>query len=568
MSLGPIVARWQETMAVAARASLPAHIPAVFAQAARTRPDEVLLDFFETGERLTCGELERCADRLARSLRAQGLRPGMHVAVMLPNGPHWHITWLAVLKVGAAVVPVNPSYTPRELAYVLGDSDAAAWVVPAERLADARALAPWPEALRPAWIIEAGVADARQPRPALLEEDSTWARWVREGAAHPPLPDGEGPTIESIANIQYTSGTTGFPKGCLLTHGYWLHLAHMACLMHPRPMKRFFTAQPFFYMDPFWQLLMTLRSGGTLFAARKISATKFLGWLADLEIEWAQIPELALKAMDGVTPGRLKLVQSFTFGWSAESRIAFEARTGAIARESFGMTEIGLGLAMPPAYPAALRPTSVGIPAARREARIVDEAGRPVGAGVTGELQIRGEHLFKGYYRKPEANAAAFVDGWFRTGDAFTRDEEGFYRLVGRFKDMIRRSNENIAAREVEAVVRALPEVLDCAALPVPDPERKEEVKIAIQLRPELLAAGVSPAEVLSPERLLAHCRGELAPFKVPRYVQYVESFPRTSSNKIAKHVMMAAGDPFEGCFDRVSNRWLATPSPAADTGS
>lgn len=564
-----IVAQWRDAMARAAQAPLPAHIPAVFAEAARTRPDEALLDFFETGERLTCGELERTADQLARSLWAQGLRPGMHVAVMLPNGPHWHATWLAVLKIGAAVVPVNPSYTPRELAYVLGDSDAVAWIVPAERLDEARALAPWPGSLRRAWVIEAGCVAAKDAAHApLREESSTWARWTREGAALPPLPDEARPTLQSIANIQYTSGTTGFPKGCLLTHGYWLHLAHMACLMHPRPMKRFFTAQPFFYMDPFWQLLMTLRSGGTLFAARKISATKFLGWLADLGIEWAQIPELALKAMDSVPPGRLKLVQSFTFGWSGESRIAFEARTGAVARESFGMTEIGLGLAMPPGYPAALRPTSVGVAAARREARIVDDAGRPVGAGVTGELQIRGEHLFQGYYGKPEANAAAFVDGWFRTGDAFVRDEEGFYRLVGRFKDMIRRSSENIAAREVEAVVRALPEVLDCAALPVPDPERKEEVKIAIQIRPELLAAGAAPAEVLSPERLLAHCRGELAPFKVPRYVQYVEGFPRTSSNKIAKHVMMAAGDPFAGCFDRVANRWLATPSPAAGTGS
>jgi acyl-CoA synthetase (AMP-forming)/AMP-acid ligase II len=219
------------------------------------------------------------------------------------------------------------------------------------------------------------------------------------------------------------------------------------------------------------------------------------------------------------------------------------------------MPEIGLGLTMPQGYPSAAKPVSVGLAALRRQARIVDGAGQPVGPGVAGELQIRGEHLFKGYYNKAEANATAFDGPWFRTGDAFVRDADGFYRIVGRFKDMIRRSNENIAAREVEAVVRELAEVFDCAAVAVPDPVRQEEVKIMIQLQAELLASGRAAAEILPIERLFAHCRSGLAPFKVPRYVQFVREFPRTSSNKIAKHLI--AKEAQAQVFDRVGGTWL-----------
>jgi len=478
---------------------------------------------------------------------------GMHVAVMLPNGLQWHVTWLAVLKLGAAVVPVNPTYTVRELEYVLADAQVSAWVLGTERVEVLDQLAQWPATLQRdrVWSVA--------PR---LGQPSSWQALL-EGTPHGSESsfDAAELGLETLANIQYTSGTTGFPKGCLLTHGYWLTLAQGACLMHPlptvgqAPLRRFFTAQPFFYMDPFWQLLMTALSGGTLIAAHKISATKFLGWLAEHRIEWAQLPELAMKSLHTVQGHQLDLRQVFTFGWSAESRLAFEQRFQVPAVESFGMTEIGLGLTMPQGYLSAAKPVSVGMPALRREARVVDEAGRPLGPGIAGELQIRGEHMFEGYFNKPDANAAAFDGPWFRTGDMFVRDEDGFYRIVGRFKDMIRRSSENIAAREVEAVVRELDEVFDCAAVAVPDPIRVEEVKIMVQIKVELLHAGQNPREVLPVERLLAHCKSGLAPFKVPRYVQFVDVFPRTASNKIAKHLIKH--DKQGQVFDRIDGTWL-----------
>lgn len=550
-----LLQQWQQRLQHAAGQPLPANIPQLFSQAAASQPDRVLMDLFEDGQRLTYAEFDALSNQLATSLQAAGVQAGMHVAVMLPNGLQWHLTWLAVLKLGAAVVPVNPSYTVREVEYVLTDAQVSAWVLGTERVELLKQITDWPASLarQRIWVTA-----------NRLGEDSSWQRLLNASpAGSHPAPAVPQPGLDTLANIQYTSGTTGFPKGCLLTHGYWLNLAQAACLMHPEPapgqvqMQRFFTAQPFFYMDPFWQLLMTAMCCGTLVAARKISATRFLGWLADHQIDWAQLPELALKSIDSVQGRTLALREVFTFGWSAESRQTFVQRFQVPAVESFGMTEIGLGLVMPNNYPTAAKPTSVGLAGLRRQARIVDDAGQPVGPGVTGELQIRGDHLFKGYFNKPLANAEVFDGDWFRTGDAFVQDKDGFYRIVGRFKDMIRRSNENIAAREVEAVVRELGAVLDCAAVPVPDPVRKEEVKIMVQVRPELLTDGKTPREVLPVDQLLTHCQGALAPFKVPRYVQFVTDFPRTSSNKIIKHQLInTSGSPLSPSFDRIQGVW------------
>jgi len=548
MGTDAVLAAWRERIAQAAEWPLPPHIPALLDAAAARYPSQTLLDFFETGKCVTYAELADRSRRIAVQLQARGLRPGMCMAVMLPNGPHWHVLWFAALRLGLRVLPINPGYTPRELQYVLSDAQANAWWLPAERSGVVDTLVPYPQALRRDWVFTAADGETG---------DSDWHTML-QGEASPSLAPEPALEADTVANIQYTSGTTGFPKGCILTHGYWLNLVQGTRLMLLQPMKRFFTAQPFFYMDPFWQLLMTIDHGGTLTVARKISGRRLLSWLVDHAIEWAQLPEIALKSADAVAGRALALRQVFTFGWSETSRRDFVARFGVPATESFGMTEIGLGLAMPPEWDAADHPTSVGIPFLRRDARIVDEEGREVGPDIPGELQIRGPYMFRGYFNNPQANAGAFDGEWFRTGDTFVRDAQGFYRIVGRFKDMIRRSSENIAAREVEAVVRALVEVLDCAAVPVKDAQRGEEVKIMIQLHPHLLEGGVAHTAVLSPDRLFAHCMGALAPFKVPRYVQFVDGFPRTSSNKIAKHLIAGpAIDGRMGAYDRQTKTWV-----------
>ena len=215
------------------------------------------------------------------------------------------------------------------------------------------------------------------------------------------------------------------------------------------------------------------------------------------------------------------------------------------------MTEIGPAMFMPIEAADMVGSGSCGRPVPYRRCRIADESGRTLPAGETGELLVSGPGIMSGYYNNPEATAAAFHGEWFRTGDLFRMDERGYFYIVGRLKDMVRRNGENVAAREVEMVLNGIETVKESAVVGVPDEARGEEVKACIVLRD-----GLSPTpEVI--EQLVEHCKRELASFKVPRYFSFRESFPRTSSQKIAKHVLRSElGDPRSGSYDRVTNRW------------
>lgn len=189
------------------------------------------------------------------------------------------------------------------------------------------------------------------------------------------------------------------------------------------------------------------------------------------------------------------------------------------------------------------------MPSPFRECRIVSAAGRVLETDEVGELQVRGPGTMRGYHNQQEANAAAFVDGWFRTGDLFRRDRRGYFYLVGRMKDMIRRSGENISALEVEQVLRGLPYVLEAAVIGVRDEVRGEE---ALALVVPTGSAAPDPAE------LLQACQRQLAPFKVPRYLRFEDALPKTASGKIAKEQLrMKWSAAPAGSFDRVTERWL-----------
>lgn len=499
-----------------------------------------LLDVFERGETATYAEADAASDRIAAALDGLGLGVGDRVAVMLPNRLTYPLLFLALAKLGAVHVPVNTRYTPREIAHVVGDSAATAMVIDPLHLEALEAVEDR-DRLPPRGRIL--VLDGA-PAPGMTDFDAL----VAAADAAPPRP-ALGP--DHLMNIQYTSGTTGFPKGCMLDHDYWMVLAHAAAAWDAEPPARLLTAQPFFYMDPQWHLLKTMVVGGTLFVAPGLSSSRFIGWVKRHRIEWCQFPILMTRQPEAPDDGATALKQVATFGWDGKTCRDFRRRFGVVAREGFGMTEIGLGSRMPAALEAMYDSGSVGLDGPFRQTTIRDEAGAPVAVGESGELWIRGRGLIRGYWRRPDADAESFrpaEDGgprWFRTGDLFTADEHGFLRLVGRLKDMIRRSSENIAAREVEAVIRELPEVEDCAALPVPDPDRGEEVEIRIQLKPGLTIAD------LPPETVLAHARHHLARFKVPRFYSYVDDFPRTVSNKIEKRILSAQGpDPRVAAWD------------------
>ena len=520
---------------------LPPNIGALLDEAAAAVPDQVVWNFFESGETVTYGALQSQVNALANGMAQAGIRKGSHVAVMLPNIAAFPTTWLALARLGAVMIPMNVSYTAREMEYVVRNGDVEWLIIDGECLATLAALA----------------GNAR-----LVPKDRTFVvgaatpgfrRWDQlADSQHTDATDPWPVALDDVMNIQYTSGTTGFPKGCILSHRYWLTIGKVNAWRDGRVYRRILAATPFFYMDPQWLLLMAFYHRGTLYIARRQSASRFMSWVREHRIQFCLFPEIIFKQPPDPRDRDNDIVRVNVYGLHKEIHGALEDRFDFVAREAFGMTECGSGLFMPIEATDMVGSGSCGKPSPYREARIVDEAGTPVAPGETGELQIKGPGMLQGYYNNPEATEAAFQDGWFRTGDLFHQDERAYFYLVGRIKDMIRRSGENIAASEVEAVLRGLPEIVEAAAVPVPDTTRGEEVKAYIVLDPSL------KPEDLPPERIIAHCEANLAPFKVPRFIAYTQALPKTPSGKIAKKILtQGVADLRKDSYDRTERKWL-----------
>lgn len=500
--------------------------------------------WFDKGCSLTYTELDCQANALAQSLMRLGVRKGTHVAMMLGNSPAFPLTWIALARLGAIMVPVNTAYTVDEINFVLTDSDAQFLVIDAEFLPRLDALTALPPLLDSSRIVVHGKHDQ------LL----SWETLMQSGDPDfvSPIPVNR----HDLLNLQYTSGTTGFPKGCMLSHDYWMIHGHNSA-RHRRTsaggVKNVLIWAPFFYMDPMWQFLMTLRVGGTAYIADRMSLTRFMSWLIDYQIHYCIFPEPALSHYPpSERDAQVALKYISIYGWTESARRAVQQRFNVVAREGFGMTEIGTGALVPDWDDVRALDRTCGLPAAFRELEVRRDDGTPAPDGEVGELWVRGRGLFWGYYKRPEANAESFAGDWFRTGDLFRREPDGYFFLVGRIKEMIKRAGENVAANEVEAVLRGMDEIEEAAVVAVPDPLRREEVKAYLLLR-----AGLTVND-LSPQAVFEHCARHLAAFKVPRYLQYMqEDFPRTPSRKIAKKRLISeTADPFASTYDRQEARW------------
>lgn len=505
---------------------------------ARTHGSTIAIDVFERGERATFLQMDRWSNRYAHALRSFGVRKGDRIGVMLPNRIEYPILWFAFAKLGAILVPINTRYTPREVEYVLSDTQARFAIVDESAWPAFSAMNPWPQTLTKEQVIIIG-----QPSRA-----ATALGELLEAAPDDPLDEQVGP--DDLLNIQYTSGTTGFPKGCMLTHDYWGVGSYALACMDTRPYTSYLAWSAFYYVDTLLALLRSYRQGGTLYLAERMSSSGFIGWLKKYPIEWCAFPELVMREPEVADDAATSLKQVHHFGgWSPESIRSFRKRFGVRGQNNYGMTEVAMATLMPHEIDHEGAP--FGMRAPFRKLRLVDADGTPIPVGGAGELWVSGRGIFKGYWRRPEANAESFEGEWFKTGDLMRRDEAGFYWLVGRTKDMIRRSGENIAAREIEAVIRELPEIADVAAVPVRDEKRGEEVKVYLELK-----AGLTRDDVPA-ERVIEHARARLAPFKVPRYVAFVPALPRTvASNKVVKRELMDVGDPLSGTYDGEEKRW------------
>ncbi len=493
------------------------------------------------GRSLTVGDVERRSRTLAARLAARGVGRGDRVAIMLPNGLDYPLVWLAVVRLGGVVVPCNTSYQRRDLAFVLADSGARLLVTDAEHLAVVGAARPDCPALESVALIgEVPAASAATP----LDDGSP--------ADRPAEPD-LGP--DDLATLQYTSGTTGFPKGCMLSHEYWLRLADSASRglgLGDGDVVMIMT--PWYYMDAAWNMVLCLIHRIPLVILPRFSASGF--WTAVVENGvtffycLGTIPIVLLKqpANPALERGhRVKAVVCSAI--PPTQHHAIEARFGCPWREAYSTTEIGpVCLTVPLEDDVSVGTGAMGRPAPGCEARVVGPDGSEVARGATGELQMRGPGTMLGYWNNPEATEAWRAGGWAHTGDLVVEDERGYFRIVGRLKEMIRRGGENIAAAEVEAVLAEHPAVRLAACVPAPDEIRGEEVKAFVQL-----VEGAGP-DTAPPEALLAHCRSRLAPFKVPRYLAYAAALPLTPSQRVEKHRL--SREP-AGAYDAVTGAWI-----------
>ncbi len=514
---------------------LPRNIDALLSEAAADTPDATALQFIASGEAITYAGLRDQVSRCAAGLIALGVRHGTKVAVMVPNVPAFPLTWLALARIGAVMVPVNVRYTGRELNYAVTDSGATFVVLDATYLPVLRDAA---LSLPPEHVVVVG-----EPEDGFVAWSSLRATPVT------PLPT--APTLDDLMNIQYTSGTTGLPKGCMLSHRYWLTCAKVYAACDGLRYRRILCANPFFYMTPQWLMLMAFYQRATLFVASHLSLTHYAEWMRAYRIEFCWFPQDAHIAVPATPADRdHAIVRANLSLHRKELHADVEQRFGFPLRTAFGMTEIGMGLYTPFVAAEMTGSGSCGMPGPFREARVADLDGKTLPIGQEGELLIRGPGLLQGYWNKPEATQAAFHGDWFRTGDLACQNERGFVTIVGRIKELIRRAGENISATEVENALLTLPGIVEAAAVPVPDARRGEEVKAYI-----VLARGVTPAE-LPPEHIIAHCRVQLAAFKVPRYLEYrSEPLPRSTSGKVQKPALLAEKlDLRQGGWDRLND--------------
>ncbi|MCV3241755.1 class I adenylate-forming enzyme family protein [Mesorhizobium sp. ZC-5] len=519
---------------------LPESVYEVLSDTARNYGDRPAWYFIDDGFGRNWREVLDLVDRAADALHSIGIRTGSHVAVMAWNIEEFPVTWLALAKLGATMVPVNARYTAREVSYVLETSKATHFVVEEQLLSIVQ------DADRPNVPDANMVVIGTAPAPF-----RSWLQIHREASQHAPTAAFDP---DRLLNLQYTSGTTGFSKACMLSHRYWIILGLTSVEMFATKIERFYASLSFFYMVPQRILMNTMFAGGCIIFPRKPSAKRFMLDVANFDCEYC-LPFISI-AKEPARPEdsnhRMKVGSSGLGTLASGEQSAFQTRFNFLIQNFYGMTEIG-GATMVPAHHVA-RTTdtgTIGLTMPFREVGVFDEDGNRVAQGEMGEICVKGPGLLQGYFDNPDATASSFREDWFRTGDLGRQDSDGYFYLVGRLKDMVRRGGENIAAREVETVLRMIPDILEVAIVPVPDDHTGEEVKAYIQLRD-----GVTP-EQIGPELVLEHCKQNLAPFKVPRYIEYVTEFPLTDSNRVQKRKLIAAKpDLRHGSYDRLLVKW------------
>lgn len=515
-------------------------------RAARKWGDKIGLVFDEHDERLTYEDIDQRSNAIANVLQKIGVEPGDRVGVMLRNRAEFPLTWLALAKIGATMVPINVFYKDFDAQYILEHSETTMVITSSEFIPLIRKIQQSVPTLKEILSVDGPDSENARDMSKLLAEVST------EPTTFSALP-------ESLANIQYTSGTTGRPKGCMLSQRYWVtlgrkHVEDLSPALGENDVM--LIAQPFYYMDPQWNVATSLTCGAPLVVLDRFHPSTFWEKVREYGITFfyclGAMPTLMFKMPPSPLDRENHVRHVACSAIPIHLHRELEARWDAPWHEVYGMTETGSVVSVKPEEHDELVGTGcIGRPPQNREVRIIGDDGRSVSRGQAGEIAVRGVGLMDGYYRNQEATDTAFRNGWFHTGDLARMDENGLVFYTGRKKEMIRRSGENISAAEVEDIIKLHPNVRFVACVPVPDELRGEEVKAYVVLQPGETRKSVNL------QQLIDFCSERLAYFKVPRYWEYRDDLPLTPSERVAKHVLRDEKPNLRSdSYDRVDGVW------------
>lgn len=519
--------------------------------------DREALVYPELGLRLTYRQFRERVREAAKGLLRLGIEKGEHIAVWAPNVPEWVILQFASATIGAVLVTVNTNYRTSELGYLLEQSDSVAlfltngfkrsdYVAMLEELCPELAA----DAQPPEGVAGGAVRCRRLPKlrhVVLLDEPRRpgYLHWSDVVALGADVSDAELEaraaqlSPDDVINMQYTSGTTGFPKGVMLTHVNIVNNGRLVVAqMRLTHEDRLCIPVPFFHC--FGCVMGTLGCvsvGATMVPLITFDAQKVLEAVekerctALYGVPTMFIAELAHPDFDRYD------LSSLRTGIMAGSPCPIEVMRQVVER--MGCREITIAYGQTESSPVITqtsvddplerRVTTVGRPLPHTEVKIVDpQTGQTLPPGVPGELCTRGYHVMKGYYKMPEQTAQAIdAEGWLHTGDIAVMDEEGYVNITGRLKDMIIRGGENIYPREIEEFLYTNPKILDVQVVGVPDLTYGEQVMAFIRLK---------PGETMTEDEVRAYCEGKIAHYKIPKYIKFVDEYPMTASGKVQKY--------------------------------
>ena len=516
---------------------------------AANAPDHEAVVYPDRGLRYTYREFDQLCRKVAKGLMALGIDKGEHVAIWASNTPEWLTTQFASAKTGAVLVTVNTNYQLSELEYVLKQSDATTLILMESYRGTSYIdilykLIPELKESEPGKLASERLpflkniilmGDKRHPGMYLWDDLLKLSGSVSEKALDRRM---ERLEEHDVINMQYTSGTTGFPKGVMLTHSNLANnAANIAECMNLSKKDRMCIPVPFFHcFGCVLGNLACVTAGATMVPVQEFSPKEVLSAVETEKCTALHgVPTMFIAELNDQDFASYDL-SSLRTGIMAGSNCPIEVMKKVI--DNMGMSEITIAYGQTEASPVITqtrandslkrRVETVGRALPNVEVKITEPGtNQEVARGVQGELCTRGYHVMKGYYKNPEATAAVIdEEGFLHTGDLAIMDEEGYCRITGRLKDMIIRGGENIYPREIEEFLYKHPNILDVQIVGVPDETFGEEVSAWIKLK-----SGVS----MTAEELKAYCKGKIARYKIPRYIAFVEEFPMTASGKVQK---------------------------------